>query len=81
LAGRSDQAAARQVFMGDVADSIAVKILLGVATAAVWFALSSAPSAQEAPGGPSAAEHACQQQVWTQQHGRFSAEGSASQVV
>jgi hypothetical protein len=72
--------------MGNVADSIAVKILLGVATAAVWFALSRAASAQEAPGGPSTAEHACRQQVWTQQawtqqHGRFSAEGSAPQFV
>jgi hypothetical protein len=54
--GQSDQAAAGEVFMGNVADSIAVKILLGVATAAVWFALSHAASAYEVSGGPSATE-------------------------
>jgi hypothetical protein len=32
--------------MGNMADSIAVKILIGVATAAVWFLLSRAASAE-----------------------------------
>jgi hypothetical protein len=48
--------------MGNIADSIAVKILLGVATAAVWFALSRAASAHEGFAGSHIAERACQQQ-------------------
>jgi hypothetical protein len=48
--------------MGKVADSIAVKILIGVATAAVWFVLSRAANADERPIG---LERACWLQVWT----------------
>jgi hypothetical protein len=33
--------------MGSIADSIVVKILLGVATAAVWFVLTRAASADQ----------------------------------
>jgi len=39
--------------MGNMADSIAVKILIGVATAAVWFLLSRAASAEQAFAGTS----------------------------
>jgi hypothetical protein len=41
--------------MGSVADSIAVKILIGVATAAVWFVLSRAANAEAGFAGPFAA--------------------------
>jgi hypothetical protein len=44
--------------MGSVADSIAVKILIGVATAAVWFMLSRAANAEPGFAGTFAAEHA-----------------------
>jgi hypothetical protein len=44
--------------MGSIADSIVVKILLGVATAAVWFALSRAASADPQFAGKFAAERA-----------------------
>jgi hypothetical protein len=44
--------------MGSISDSIVVKILLGVATAAVWFALSRAASADQQFVGAFAAEHA-----------------------
>jgi hypothetical protein len=47
--------------MGSAADSIAVKILLGVATAAVWFMLSRVANAEPAYAGPSLAEHAVTQ--------------------
>lgn len=42
--------------MGSIADSIVVKILLGVATAAVWFVLSRAASADQRFAGAFAAE-------------------------
>ena len=42
--------------MGSIADSIVVKILLGVATAAVWFVLSRAASADQQFAGTFAAE-------------------------
>jgi len=42
--------------MGNVADSIAIKILLGIATAAVWFVLSRAANAGEGPA-PQAASY------------------------
>ncbi len=42
--------------MGSIADSIVVKILLGVATAAVWFVLSRAASADQQFAGSFAAE-------------------------
>ena len=48
--------AAREAFMGSIADSIVVKILLGVATAAVWFALSRAASADQQFAGAFAVE-------------------------
>jgi hypothetical protein len=48
--------------MGSVADSIAVKILIGVATAAVWFMLSRAANAAPGFAGTFAADHA---QAWT----------------
>jgi len=41
--------------MGSIADSIVVKILIGVATAAVWFALSRAASAHHGLQAPEAA--------------------------
>jgi hypothetical protein len=47
--------------MGSAADSIAVKILLGVATAAVWFMLSRVANAEPAHAGSSLAEHAVTQ--------------------
>jgi hypothetical protein len=49
--------------MGSVADSIAVKILIGVATAAVWFMLSRAANAQSGFVGTFAAEHAIAQAI------------------
>ena len=42
--------------MGSIADSIVVKNLLGVATAAVWFALSRAASADQQFAGAFAVE-------------------------
>jgi hypothetical protein len=53
--------AAREAFMGSIADSIVVKILLGVATAAVWFALSRAASADQQFGAKFAHEPAVAQ--------------------
>ena len=47
--------------MGSIADSIVIKILLGVATAAVWFVLSRAASADQQFAGPFAAEPAVAQ--------------------
>jgi hypothetical protein len=47
--------------MGSIADSIVVKILLGVATAAVWFVLSRAASADQQFAGTFAAERAVAQ--------------------
>lgn len=47
--------------MGSTADSIVIKILLGVATAAVWFALSRAASADQQFAGAFAAEQAVTQ--------------------
>jgi hypothetical protein len=52
--GTNDEAAAREAFMGNVADNIAIKILIGVATAAVWFVLSRAANAGEEPAPRSA---------------------------
>jgi hypothetical protein len=43
--------------MGSTADSIVIKILIGVATAAVWFVLSRAASADQQFAGAFAAEH------------------------
>jgi hypothetical protein len=60
-AGRSHQSATREAFMGNVADGIAVKILIGVATAAVWFVLSRAANAEPGFAGPFAAGHAIAQ--------------------
>jgi len=51
--------------MGSIADSIVVKILLGVATAAVWFALSRAASADQF-SGTFAAERTVAQQASVQ---------------
>jgi hypothetical protein len=42
--------------MGSIADSLVVKILLGVATAAVWFVLSRAASADTQFAGTFAVE-------------------------
>jgi hypothetical protein len=42
--------------MGSTADSIVIKILIGVATA-VWFVLSRAASADQQFAGAFAAEH------------------------
>jgi hypothetical protein len=42
--------------MGSTADSIVVKILIGVATAAVWFMLSRAASANQQYAGAFASE-------------------------
>jgi hypothetical protein len=47
--------------MGNVADSIAVKILLGVATAAVWFMLSRVANAEPAHAGMFVTQHAVAQ--------------------
>ncbi len=47
--------------MGNVADSIAVKILIGIATAAVWFVLSRAANAEPGFAGTFAASHAIEQ--------------------
>jgi hypothetical protein len=47
--------------MGSIADSIVIKILLGVATAAVWFALSRAASADQQFAGRFAAAPATAQ--------------------
>ncbi|HUC48983.1 MAG TPA: hypothetical protein VMA30_06305 [Xanthobacteraceae bacterium] len=47
--------------MGSVADSIAVKILIGVATAAVWFMLSRAANAEPGFAWAFAVEHAIAQ--------------------
>ena len=49
--------AAREAFMGSTADSIVIKILIGVATAAVWFVLSRAASADQQFVGAFAAQH------------------------
>lgn len=49
--------------MGSVADSIAVKILIGVATAAVWFMLSRAANAEQGSAGAFAANHAMQRMI------------------
>jgi hypothetical protein len=43
--------------MGSTADSIVIKILIGVATAAVWFVLSRAASADQQFAGALAAHH------------------------
>ena len=55
-AAKAAPAAAPEAFMGSIADSIVIKILLGVATAAVWFVLSRAASAEQQFAGTFAAE-------------------------
>jgi hypothetical protein len=57
--------------MGSIADSIVVKILLGVATAAVWFVLSRAANADQQFVGAFAAEQTVTQasaQALTTEH-------------
>jgi hypothetical protein len=55
--------------MDNMADSIAVKILIGVATAAVWFMLSRAASAEQPFADPFAhpVQQSCFQQTCFQQ--------------
>jgi hypothetical protein len=52
--------------MGTIADSIVVKILLGVATAAVWFVLTRAASADQQLAGSFATERTVAQQASVQ---------------
>jgi hypothetical protein len=52
--------------MGTIADSIVVKILLGVATAAVWFVLTRAASADQQFAGSFATERTVARQASVQ---------------